>query len=343
MDDLDVIEMPTPDNIDPTEVVMDADWSGEMATRVRKAIDSSMRDSTRSRWASTNHIGISDIGTCREYVRRMMTGVPWTDEQDNYAAAFIGTAVGDFVERALLAADPESTVIQRKVVLSLKVRGYSLDLPGTADVILNRKAMIDAKTKDGLGVVRRSGPSLQQFFQVTLYAAALIDEGLLDEDAYVGLAYIDRSGREPDPFVYGWKFDRRLLDAAVEWIDDVIYAIENKEAASKDQPRQWCFACCPYASDCRGGDSDVTGLITTPEVIDAARVYAEANAAIKALEKDKESAKSALRDMSGSTGEYSVRWVSVPPTTIESYERSGYSKIDVRPIKRDSRRNDAQQ
>lgn len=318
------------------DVVLEPQWSGRMATWVRRAIDVSMGESDRSKWAESNHLGVSDIGTCHEYVRRMILGVPWTDEQDNFAAAFVGTAVGEHVERAFKAMLGDDVEIQRKVVVHLLVRGYELDLPGTADIVLTENGLLDVKTKDGLGVVRRTGLTQQQVFQLVLYTAALIQEETLtltDTGPMIGCAFIDRSGREPDPYVFGFQYTEALLQQAIAWLDDVIYAIENDETAMKDPPRQWCFACCPYASDCRGGDTDVEGLLDDPLIKNAVDVYTEANATIKALEKDKKSALSILEGISGSTGEHTVRWIDIGPSEV-AFTRNAYKRIDIRPVRK---------
>jgi hypothetical protein len=320
----------------PTEaadVVLDPDWSGQMATRIRRAIDASMNESDRSKWAESNHLGVSDIGTCHEYVRRMILGLPWVDEQDDFAAAFVGTAVGDHVERSMRAVFGDEVEIQRKVTVHLRVRGYELDLPGTADIIVNKDGLLDVKTKDGLGVVRRSGLTQQQVFQLVLYAAALIQEGVLPENPMVGCAFVDRSGREPDPYVFGFRYSQALLDDAIAWLDDVIYAIENGETARKDPPRAWCFKCCPYASDCRGGDTDVEGLLDDGIIRNAVDVYTESNVIIRQAEKDKKSALSILEGISGSTGTHTVRWIDIGPSEV-AFTRAGYKRIDIRPIKR---------
>jgi PD-(D/E)XK nuclease superfamily len=317
-------------------IVLEPEWSGQMATLLRQAIDASMSESDRSKWAESGHLGVSDIGTCHEYVRRMILGIPWVDEQDNFAAAFVGTAVGEHVERAFKALLGGDVEIQRKVTVHLRVRGYDLDLPGTADIILTDKGLLDVKTKDGLGVVRRTGLTQQQVFQLVLYTAALIQEGVLeltDTGPMVGCAFVDRSGREPDPFVFGFQYTEALFGDAIAWLDDVIYAIEQDEVARKDPPRQWCFATCPYASDCRGGDTDVEGLLVDPEVVEAARIYRESNDLIKAAEKDKKSALSVLDGLSGSTGEFTVRWIDIPGGPV-SFQRNGYKRIDIRPVKR---------
>jgi hypothetical protein len=327
-------DVPAPEGA--TEVVMEPEWSGRMATMVRRAIDASMNESDRSKWAESNHLGVSDIGTCHEYVRRMILGLPWTDEQENFAAAFVGTAVGEHVERAIKVVFGDEVTIQRKVVVHLLVRGYTLDLPGTADIIVSPDGLLDVKTKDGLGVVRRTGLTQQQVFQLVLYAAALIQEGVLPENPMIGCAFVDRSGREPDPYVFGFQYSERLLQDAIDWIGDVIYASENDEVAQKDPPRPWCFMCCPYASDCRGGDTDVEGLLVDPVIKDAVAVYTESNALIRQAEKDKKSALSVLEGISGSTGEHTVRWIEIGASDV-AFTRSAHKRIDIRPVKRSKR------
>lgn len=319
-----------------SEVVIDTEWSGRMAGMVRRAIDAAMGESDRSKWAESNHLGVSDIGTCHEYVRRMIVGVPWVDQQEDFHSAFVGTAVGEGTERAMKRLYGDAVEIQRKVVAHLRVRGYELDLPGTADIVLTENGLLDVKTKDGLGVVRRLGLTVQQVFQLVLYTAALIQEGALeltDDGPMIGCVFIDRSGREPDPFCLGFRYTTELLDEALDWIGDVVYAIENDEVAQKDPPRSWCFACCPYASDCRGGDTDVEGLLMDPEIVEAARVYRDSLDIIKAAEKDKKSAASVLDGVTGSTGEYTVRWIDIGPSQF-TVNKQAHKRIDVKPVRR---------
>jgi hypothetical protein len=111
----------------------------------------------------------------------------------------------------------------------------------------------------------------------------------------------------------------------------VIYAIENHEVSQKDPPRSWCFATCPYASDCRGGDTDVEGLLLDPEVVEAARVYKEATATIAAAKKDQKSALSVLDGVQGSTGEWMVRWIDIGASTF-TVNRQASKRIDIRPV-----------
>ena len=315
-------------------IYRDVAMEGSLADLTRQAITSAMRDSDRSRYSKDKMIGVSDIGTCREYARRMILNEPWSDEQDDYMAAFIGTAVGDHLEKAALANGSVSSA-QGTVVVDLDVRGYRVSIPGHSDIV-GDNFVADFKSKSGLGVVRREGPSRQQVFQITLYAKALIDGGVLNDDCTVALIFIDRSGDDPDPVVFAWQYDTTIVDEIIQWLDDVIYAVENGEEASKDQPRDWCFKACPYATSCRGFDTDVTGLVEDPTVLDAIEVYREANATIRAAEKDKKSAMSVLAGVAGSTGKDIVRWITIPGGHVE-YDRAEYQRIDIRPIKKGSK------
>lgn len=293
---------------------------------LRESIDRSMRDSPRSTYAAENKIGVSDIGGCREFVRRTIIDEAFTDEQENYAAAFIGTAVGTLAEQAVKDALGEQVETQVAVTVTLNIRGYVLNLPGHPDLV-SKDACVDFKTVDKLGVTRRVGPTTKQWFQVMLYTQALIAMGRLPSDAWCILAFIDRSGAEPQPLVFARRYDPAVVREAEDWLDDVIYAVQNGEEASRDQPRSWCEAVCPRVSACRGYDTDVEGLITDPIILEAIEVYRDSGAAIKQLEKDRESAKSVLANVAGNTGEVVLRWIEVGESEVPAHTRAGYKRI----------------
>lgn len=300
-----------------------------MQQQVSAALHSIMADSDRSNWTQEFKFGVSDIGHCREYLRRVISREPFSDEQDDYSAAFMGTAVGALAEDAMVALNGGTK--QNVVTVRLQIGDYVLEIPGHPDWH-DTENLVDFKTKDGLGVVRRTGPDQQQRWQTTLYAKALIDAGELDPDAWLHLVFIDRSGREKDPVVFSWKFLQSDVDEAMEWLSDVIYALQHGEEASRDKPRDWCFAACPYATACRGADTDVEGLVLDPEVIEAKRIYLESNDIIKAAEKDKKSAMSVLAGRSGVVDGYVLRWTDIPESFIEGYTRRGYSRIGLKPV-----------
>jgi hypothetical protein len=183
------------------------DFTDALSAKVEQAIHDSMQSSDRSLYAAGQRIGVSDIGTCREYVRRMIVGLPWSDPQEDYSAAFMGTAVGDHIEAAMASEEVRSQVT---VAVNLKVRGYQMSVPGHVDLV-GPDWMTDIKSKAGLTLVRRVGPSLNNIFQATLYAAALIESGDLPEDCMVSLTFVDRSGVEKTPYVVAWRFSRVIV------------------------------------------------------------------------------------------------------------------------------------
>lgn len=300
-----------------------------MQRQVSAALHSAMVDSERSGWTQDFKFGVSDIGHCREYLRRLISREEFSDEQDDYSAAFMGTAVGALAEDAMVALNGGTK--QNTVTVKLKIGEYVLEIPGHPDWH-DTENLVDFKTKDGLAVVRRTGPDQQQRWQTTLYAKALIDAGELEPDAWLHLVFVDRSGREKEPVVFSWQFLQSDVDEAMEWLGDVIYALQHGEEASRDKPRDWCFSACPYATACRGTDTDVEGLIEDPVVIEAKRIYIESSDIIKAAEKDKKSAMSVLDGRSGVVDGYVLRWTDIPESFIEGYTRRGYKRIGLKPI-----------
>lgn len=316
------------------------DYAQTLQTKVRTAIDTAMAESERSQWTQDHKIGVSDIGHCREYLRRLISREPFSDEQDDYAAAFIGTAVGKLAEDAMTEMF-EGYSAQMTVTVKLRIGNYEIALPGHPDLV-DDEGVVDFKTVDGLSVIRRTGPTDKQWFQVMLYAKALIDDGLLPHNCWVSLAFIDRSGREPHPVVFSRQFSDEIIQEIEEWFADVVYAIENREEASKDMPRAWCWKACAYATNCRGTDTDVEGVIDDPVVQEAAAIYLSSNAQMKALEKDKKSAASVLDGNSGMVEVEGVphvlRWIHVGEVHVEASTRQPHKRLDLRPVSKPRQR-----
>jgi hypothetical protein len=260
----------------------------------------------------------------------MILNEPYSDHPTAYSlASFVGHAVGNYAERALGEAWRGEGRVDTQVEVQIdlpngvRLRGHP-DLVGEAIVV-------DFKTVDGLAVVKQ-GAKAQHRWQVTLYCAALIHDGRLPDNALCALVYIDRSGVETKPHVEVWRYDPKLLDPINEWVNDVLYAIEYEEEASRDKPREFCYAACPYARNCRGMDTDVTGLIEDEEQLFAVKAYLEATRRAKEAEHDRKSATAALAGVAGSTGEHQVRWIHINETTVESFTKKGYDRIDIRPV-----------
>lgn len=302
---------------------------------IEGVIDQATNGSERSRQSSAGVLGVSDIGNCREYVRRVIVAEEPSHTPNSYnQAAFNGTAIGDKIENAMIESYPDDGWIkQGVVVVKMKAGGFELSLSGHPD-LYNRTDLIDFKTMDGLGVIRRSGPSMQQRFQTVLYADALIKRGDMDKDCTLSLVYLDRSGSENTPVVWSRPYAEAEVEEARLWFEDVVYAVAHKEFTSRDPSREWCFACCPFAVACRGEDTDAEGLITDPLVIDAVKVYTEAHDTIKAAEKDKKSAASILIGLNGSVGTHTVRTIEIGESVIPETTRRGYRRLDLRPVRK---------
>ena len=313
-------------------MTLGAETADLLSATIKAVIDDSTNNSVRSKQSKNHVLGVSDIGGCREYVRRMIVAEPFSHEPDGYnLASFVGTAVGDHIERAV-ARWYQDKGLDAETQLSVKIAlPNGVVLNGHPDLVVE-DVVVDFKTVDGLGVVRRH-PRRQHRWQVTLYTAALMLQGRLTDHPTCVLVYLDRSGEETTPHVVMWEYDSRDLDEIVDWIDDVIYALANNEEASRDKPRDWCFACCPFAGACRGGDSDVTGLIEDEDFIAAVKTYREAGERARQAERDKKAAASELSGLSGSTGEFSVRWINVGATVVPEQVRAAYSRLDIRPIR----------
>lgn len=305
------------------------DWAGLMGHQLYAAVQEF--DSSRERTAQADDrvLGVSDVGHCREVVRRMILNEPPTDERSDFMPAFIGTAVGDWIEQALMAKHPEvRTQMEVRVTLNLQ-SGYEITLLGHPDIV-GPNYVVDSKTKNGLAVVRRSGPTSQQRYQPHLYAKGLIDAGEIPEDSMVALAFWDRSGVEEHPYVWAEPFSRDVVREASEWLDDVVYAVRNNEEAPCDKSRDFCQTYCQYASVCpQHAHSDATGVIEDEEVQQAVITYVTAAAEEREAKRAKEAAKDVLRGVTGNTATHSVRWVSVPSSYQEAYEKSGYDRLYV--------------
>lgn len=312
----------------------------EISDEIRRTMTEAMTGSARSQHSAAKKLGISDLGHCREFTRLTILGTPDTDEQDNYAAAFIGTAIGDLVEQHL----PYET--QGEVTVTIPMRGgYTLTLVGHPDILVRDpdtgkvKAVWDGKSKSGLKTVRNYGASTNNRWQVTAYGKALIDAGEADpDDLELALIYIDRSGDDPQPHVVSWKWAQSDWDEIVSWLDDVVEALVMDEPAPKDMPREsFCQHWCPLYSACRVDDTDVEGLIEHEEYVQAVEAYlhgAELEKEGKALKRE---ANHALKGVQGNVmttkGGKSVRWIHVNGGHRDAYVSASYDRLSVSRMK----------
>jgi hypothetical protein len=267
-------------------------------------VDDAMSD--RSRQADRRELGVSDIGTCREYVRLFLDGVPFTD-QPKTTAARLGSYIHEGVLAARRNAQPH-LLIEQTVTVELP---NGMRVLGHADEIDPARAEVtDAKTVDGLGVVRRVGATGQQRFQRHLYGWGAWQAGLFGDihpsQVTVRNVWLDRSGGQEDVHVEQEALSKNVLDEAVEWLYEVEEARSEGRQASKDQQAEWCRSFCPFFTACRG-EEDTSTTIFEPRMVQAAELYAQGHALAKDGEQLKKAALATLGEVQGSTGRYVVK------------------------------------
>lgn len=305
----------------------------DLAFMIRDAIAQHSMNSARSQQSAARLIGPSEVGGCRAYLARVVADVPFDDmSHDVKWAAFIGTAIGDHIEAAVVAEYPE---VRRQVPVQATFPS-GLAISGNADIVIPGRGVLDIKSVDGLETVRRAGPSFQQLAQIMTYLLGLIQGGHLPPDATWSLVFVDRSGSDDMPVVFEGTLDQDVIAMIDSRLEDVVYAVEHDlNSAPRDQPYDWCVKVCPMFSKCRGADEHiVTGLIESEEHLQAVKLYAEGQSMSKAGKALMEESKKTLAGVSGSTGVVEVSWTHVDDTPIAAHVRAGYDRLTLRPIRR---------
>jgi hypothetical protein len=310
------------------------DYAALISAAVRIGQDSS----PRSLQSAAGIIGPSDIGFCRQKAALMTKGVQQTDAPPKWSA-LVGTAIHNEVEAAIKATYPKWLVGSIDKVRVTATLPSGAEISGHPDVVIPEdNTVIDIKTVDGFDWVKREGTSRQHKYQRHLYAIGLCQAGILDPDKqlFVGNLYFDRSGKEPQPLLRMEEIDWSLTDEIDSWIGDVIYAVKHGEDASRDIPAAVCERICDYFTACRGALEVHDGgqLIEDQELIAAVRMFAEGRDLENEGKRLKDAAKNVLAGVNGTTGEWDVRWVEVQPTRVESFQRPGFMRLDVRKSRR---------
>lgn len=304
-----------------------------LAQQVYSAIQDVSTYSERSQQQATFRLGISDLGFCSERVRRMIAGVP--EPVTDKLHAFLGTAIGDHVEQAVVAKYP-NTIRQASIRVVIHGDGGDYTVTGHPDLVFPHGLLLDVKTTRGLSLVQRLGPSQQQQFQRHLYALGAYEAKLFSPDVTldqvkVANVWIDRAGDEHRAYCQMEPYSADVVTQAAFWLDDVVYAYLHNDAARKEPPREVCARVCGHFADCRALDTDVEGLLTDDEILAAVDLYRDALDLGREAEKMKGEAKAHLTGVSGSTGKYSVRWVHVGGAHVE-FDRKPSDRLDIRPI-----------
>jgi len=292
-------------------------------------------DSTpRTLQSAAGLIGPSDLGFCRNKAALMGKGVPQSDSKSAWAAN-VGTAVHVWVGEALRDAFPGWIVDDRRLTATFP---SGAEVAGTPDIVaVPWNAVLDVKTVDGFEKIKRYGTTLNHKYQRHTYALGAIQAGLLDDTqtVWVGNVYLDRSGQEPDPYVLLEEFDHALTDEIDTWITDVIYAIAHGEDASRDIAAPVCERICEFYTVCRGSLPDQEGgFITDENVKQAIGLYVAGRDLKSQAKKMKDQAKVDLVGVSGSDGDWQVRWTKTNGADVPGYYREPSERLDIRKVRK---------
>lgn len=301
---------------------------------IKAALTAYMDSSDRSMQAAEGRLGPSDIGFCRNKAALMTRGIAATDSSPKWAAA-VGTAIHNYVETAIKDMFPTwvlGSIDDLSVTATLP---SGAKISGHPDIVIpTENTVLDIKTVDGYEWVKREGTSQQHKYQRHLYAMGCLEAGIFNktETVYVGNVYFDRSGKQQEPLVIVEEFDPTLTDEIDSWVQDVIYAVKQKEDASRDIPSAVCEKICSHFTACRGALETHDGgeLITDTTLLTAVDMYTEARDLAKQAEQMKKEASSRLYGINGTTGKWQVRWVEVQPSRVESFDKQGYNRLDIR-------------
>jgi hypothetical protein len=308
-----------------------------VALSVRDAVNAWSTSTDRAEQDKQFIVGPSALGFCSERLRRLLDRQEPTDFV-NWNKAFIGTALGDYLERAWKKANP-SLLIQSEFWVTLEGDRYQYRIPAHADVLDPDEGIVwDFKAKDGLMYIARQATADQGYqFQRHTYALGAHQSGLFPnhklEDLRVGNIYYDRSGKEPVPHVQVEPFSHDVIREATWWLDEVVDRFLAGEEAEKEPPRQVCEATCGFFSVCRAYDTDVEGLIQDSKYLGAIEMYSEGAEMAKTGEKMKKQAQIILNGVEGHTPEHTLRWTLINGGEV-SYVRDPYLRMDLRKKKK---------
>lgn len=297
----------------------------DLAEMLNMALEVAAAQSPR---AQQTFLGPSSIGFCRQKAKLVTEQVPPSDAKAMRKAE-IGTAIHKHYFEQLAPLFPDWLFEWGKVTAKLR---SGVEITGTPDIVVPEwNTLLDLKTVDGLSWVKREGTSQNHKYQRFLYVLGCINAGLLnrDEQIHVGNIYVDRAGREA-PYVLLEEMDWTLEDQVTQWIEDVIYAVEHKEDASRDIPAAVCQKICEFFTVCRGGlPASENELIHDAELLGAIQMAVEGKEMEKNGKRLVTDAKAMLEGVNGSDGTWQVRWTHVNGGATKPGFRAPYDKMEI--------------
>lgn len=274
----------------------------ELGDSIMAALEHAQSNAPRTLQSESRVLGMSELGGCREYIRSTIGGDPGEREAGLKWAAMVGTLLGDGIE-TIVAASDERVITQHRLTLELWVGQTRVMVSGSADLLYRGYAVADLKSRDGLAMVRRYGPSFKERVQISGYLVAAIQEGLLDVNSFGTLVYYDRSGKEKVTHTWSTDYEQalKILDAASARLADVEHAMETGQHATRDEPESFCKKIqCPFYQSCWEG-YEPKALIESERDLELVDRYTTARREEEEAKQRKESARHELRGVEGVT------------------------------------------
>lgn len=294
-------------------------------------------------------LGPSELGGCREYIRSIVENEPGLPETGFRAAAFMGSAVGDYLESVFV--DAAAAITQLEIVCQLTrtgivVAGSSdaiipptvVDIPNTVlKEVIAGGLLLDFKSKSGLATVEREGASLEHLVQLAAYLVGAVQMGVCPPTTTGALVYVDRGGNDKRFTTVSMDYEEALrwVDLAEDRLMDVQEVIargslEEDRWALRDKSPSWCFAVqCPFRENCWGGSEHrPTGRIEHPDELEQVRRYVVARDDEKDAQSRKADANRSLVGVTGITPDGTT--VSWTPTGRKGPDDSPVMRLDVR-------------
>lgn len=240
-------------------------------------------------------IGVSSLGDCRRKVWHMSKGDPKSNETLSLPA-IMGTAIHSAIEAAIL------TQYEDRDESHMPMLEHRVEVEGLPPATIDFFDPLYGEVVDWKTITLKNVDyfvSQQKRWQVQVYGYLLAQSGFYVKT--VTLVGIARDGTENDIVIHSEPYDEDVALQALKWLEDVV----SRETAPDPERDATSFCqkyCSYYGKLCQGIPKDLSGSpITDLNASNAAKRYIEVNEAIKILESEKDSIKSALEGFAGVT------------------------------------------
>jgi hypothetical protein len=117
----------------------------EQEARIAESLYAAMMEASQSSERAEQdkqfQIGVSSIGHCSEYVRRMLKGIEPVGEQD-WLAAIVGTAMGEWIETHAVPRVWPDAITQSEVTVPLVGDTGTYNVMGHPDVVVPSEGLV---------------------------------------------------------------------------------------------------------------------------------------------------------------------------------------------------------